>query len=191
MSAVCPSAPSAFGLLALLGFSHADSPAFGGGAAKLPSARTPSCGAQEQIKGLITSLMLSAPPPVRAQLSEALTIISGHDFPGRWKGLLPELCERLGASDPAGVNGVLETANSIFKRCAPRLLAAGTRQSPFPTDHMEAEPRTACCCQTQLAGRGTVTQQALCRHSAQSRPSSLRLFVTALACPVAGTAISS
>ena len=70
------------------------------------------------MKGLITSLMLSAPPPVRAQLSEALTLISGHDFPGRWRGLLPELCERLTAADPAVVNGVLETANSIFKRCA-------------------------------------------------------------------------
>jgi hypothetical protein len=40
---------------------------------------------QEQIKSLITSLMLNAPPPVRAQLSEALTIISGHDFPSRWQ----------------------------------------------------------------------------------------------------------
>lgn len=61
--------------------------------------------------------MLSAPSPVRAQLSEALTLISGHDFPARWRGLLPELCERLTSSDPAAVNGVLETANSIFKRC--------------------------------------------------------------------------
>ncbi len=72
---------------------------------------------QEQIRGLITALMLNAPPPVRAQLSEALTIISGHDFPARWKSLLPELCERLGSDDAAVVNGVLETANSIFKRC--------------------------------------------------------------------------
>lgn len=71
---------------------------------------------QEQIKGLITSLMLSAPPPVRAQLSEALTLISGHDFPGRWAGLLPELVGRLASTEPATVNGVLETANSIFKR---------------------------------------------------------------------------
>ena len=113
---------------------------------------------QEQIKGLITSLMLSAPPPVRAQLSEALTIISGHDFPSRWQvgqggscscmqptgslpcgqgaarsvvttvtsgapmlqGLLPELCQRLASEDPAVVNGVLHTANSIFKRWAVR-----------------------------------------------------------------------
>ena len=81
---------------------------------------------QEQVKGLITALMLSAPPPVRAQLSEALTLISGHDFPARWRGLLPELCERLTSSDAAAVNGVLETANSIFKRCTPAAPAAAS-----------------------------------------------------------------
>ena len=71
---------------------------------------------QEQIKGLITSLMLSTPPPVRAQLSEALTIIGQHDFPAKWMSLLPELLERLKAGDLLIVEGILETANSIFKR---------------------------------------------------------------------------
>ncbi len=36
---------------------------------------------QEQIKRLLTGLMLSTPPLVRAQLSEALSVISSHDFP--------------------------------------------------------------------------------------------------------------
>ena len=40
---------------------------------------------QSLIKELITALMLSTPPRVRAQLSEALTIISGHDFPAKWQ----------------------------------------------------------------------------------------------------------
>lgn len=40
---------------------------------------------QDLIKHLITSLMLSTPPRVRAQLSEALTIISTHDFPAKWQ----------------------------------------------------------------------------------------------------------
>ncbi len=40
--------------------------------------------AQELIKQLITSLMLCAPPLVRAQLSEALSLISSHDFPAKW-----------------------------------------------------------------------------------------------------------
>lgn len=50
---------------------------------------------QEQIKGLIINLMLHTPPSVRAQVSEALTIISTHDFPARWQGLLPELIAKL------------------------------------------------------------------------------------------------
>lgn len=50
---------------------------------------------QGQIKQLLTGLMLSTPPLVRAQLSEALTLISGHDFPAAWPQLLPELKERL------------------------------------------------------------------------------------------------
>lgn len=71
-----------------------------------------------QIKQLLTGLMLSTPPLVRAQLSEALTLISGHDFPAAWPQLLPELKERLAGAngDVAVINGVLQTANSIFKR---------------------------------------------------------------------------
>ena len=74
------------------------------------------CTLQEQIKGLITGLMLSTPPVVRAQLSEALSIISEHDFPTRWQGLLPQLIERLKTGDANTINGVLETLNSIYKR---------------------------------------------------------------------------
>jgi hypothetical protein len=71
---------------------------------------------QEQIKGLLPGLMLSTPPRVRAQLSEALSVISGHDFPARWPALLPELIQRLRSGSAAEVAGVLETANSIYKR---------------------------------------------------------------------------
>ena len=71
---------------------------------------------QDKIKGLITSLMLNTPNIVRAQLSEALTIVGQHDFPAKWPTLLPELVERMKSGDTATVAGVLETANSIFKR---------------------------------------------------------------------------
>lgn len=71
---------------------------------------------KEQIKAHIIDLMLSAPPRVRAQLSEALTIISQHDFPRRWQGLLPQLLEKLKVEDPAVLNGVLTTADSIYQR---------------------------------------------------------------------------
>ena len=37
--------------------------------------------AQDAIKGLLPGLMLSTPPLVQAQLSEALAIVCGHDFP--------------------------------------------------------------------------------------------------------------
>jgi exportin-2 (importin alpha re-exporter) len=62
--------------------------------------------------------MLSTPALVQAQLSEALSIICGHDFPRQWPTLLGELVERLNAAgnDIQTVNGVLATANSIFKR---------------------------------------------------------------------------
>jgi hypothetical protein len=71
---------------------------------------------QEQIKSLIVDLMLSAPPKVRAQLSEALSIISSHDFPAKWQSLLPLLIEKLKTDDQQLVNGVLSTADSIYHR---------------------------------------------------------------------------
>ncbi len=48
--------------------------------------------------------MLSTPPLVRAQLSEALSVISSHDFPRKWSTLLPELIERLKIGDTATVH---------------------------------------------------------------------------------------
>lgn len=71
---------------------------------------------QEQIKALIVDLMLSAPPRVRAQLSEGLSIISSHDFPARWQTLLPLLIEKLKTEDMQLANGVLSTADSIYQR---------------------------------------------------------------------------
>lgn len=72
---------------------------------------------KNQVKQLITGLMLSTPPAVRAQVSEALSIISSHDFPAAWPTLLPELVSKLtGGSEPGSVNGVLLTAASIFER---------------------------------------------------------------------------
>eukprot|EP01018_Ginkgo_biloba_P023988 Gb_25747 [translate_table: standard] len=72
---------------------------------------------KEQIKALIVRLMLSAHPRIQSQLSEALAIISGHDFPKTWQTLLPELVSNLQSStDYTVINGILQTANSIFKK---------------------------------------------------------------------------
>lgn len=68
------------------------------------------------MRGLITGLMLAAPPIVRAQLAEALALIGSTDFPGRWPELLPDLITRLETGPPHAVHGVLETANAIYKR---------------------------------------------------------------------------
>lgn len=72
---------------------------------------------KEQIKTLIVRSMLTAHPHIQSQLSEGLAIISKHDFPKTWQTLLPELVTNLQSSaDYAVINGILNTANSIFKK---------------------------------------------------------------------------
>ncbi|GLT79782.1 hypothetical protein SLA2020_512570 [Shorea laevis] len=75
---------------------------------------------KEQIKALIVSLMLSSSPRIQSQLSEALAVIGKHDFPKAWPTLLPELVSNLQKAaqvpDYASINGILGTANSIFKK---------------------------------------------------------------------------
>ncbi|KAK4789380.1 hypothetical protein SAY86_020699 [Trapa natans] len=75
---------------------------------------------KEQIKSLIVPLMLSSATRIQSQLSEALAVISKHDFPKSWPQLLPDLISSLqkssAASDYVSVNGILSTANSIFKK---------------------------------------------------------------------------
>jgi hypothetical protein len=70
------------------------------------------------IKDRLVDLMCAVPDSAQRQLSDALTIISHSDFPDEWPSLLPSLVGKLGgaAMDLRVVNGVLEAANSIFKR---------------------------------------------------------------------------
>ena len=70
------------------------------------------------VKEHVVGLMLASTPLVQAQVSETLALISATDFPGQWPTLLPELVARVNVagSDYAVINGVLTTANSIFKR---------------------------------------------------------------------------
>ncbi|KAJ8623475.1 hypothetical protein MRB53_032004 [Persea americana] len=52
-----------------------------------------------------------------SQLREALAVIGKHDFPKSWPTLLPDLVAHLqAAQDYAPINGILSTANSIFKK---------------------------------------------------------------------------
>ncbi|KAF6136161.1 hypothetical protein GIB67_001570 [Kingdonia uniflora] len=72
---------------------------------------------KDQIKALIVPLMLSSHTRIQSQLSEALAVISKHDFPKLWPSLLPELVASLQqATNYVSINGILGTANTIFKK---------------------------------------------------------------------------
>ncbi|KAJ8900448.1 hypothetical protein K2173_025225 [Erythroxylum novogranatense] len=75
---------------------------------------------KNQIKTLIVSLMLNSSPRIQSQLSESLSLIGKYDFPKSWTSLLPELVSNLKLASESNnyvsVNGILGTANSIFKK---------------------------------------------------------------------------
>ncbi len=85
---------------------------------------------KHEIRTHVVQIMMSAPPKVRVQVSEALTIISDTDFPERWPTLLPALVERMEVAfqsqnqsqnqsqqvDLDAMKGVLGTLDSVFKR---------------------------------------------------------------------------
>jgi exportin-2 (importin alpha re-exporter) len=68
------------------------------------------------IRSHLVSLMCSTPPDVQRQLAEAVSIIAKHDFPAQWPTLLPELVAKLREGNLLVSNGVMLTANSIFKK---------------------------------------------------------------------------
>lgn len=77
---------------------------------------------KHEIRTHVVQIMMSAPPKVRVQVSEALTIISDTDFPERWPTLLPALMEMMNAAvqnqqvDVNAMKGVLGTLDSVLKR---------------------------------------------------------------------------
>ena len=101
---------------------------------------------KDAVKASILNLMCAVPSDVQKQLSEALAIISQHDFPGawgniykcridarqnpahplpildstpaieKWQNLLPDMVAKFGSRDLHIINGVLRSANAILKR---------------------------------------------------------------------------
>ncbi|KAG2207684.1 hypothetical protein INT47_011804 [Mucor saturninus] len=69
-----------------------------------------------EIKNQIVQLMITVPEILQLQISDALTLIAASDFPEKWESLLPELINKLSATDYQVNNGILGTAHSIFKR---------------------------------------------------------------------------
>ncbi|KAE9048933.1 Exportin-2 [Phytophthora rubi] len=69
------------------------------------------------VKQHLVELMCRMPETLQKQLIEALTTIGEYDFPAQWPDLLAQLVQKLQAEQDWQVkNGVLMTANTIFKR---------------------------------------------------------------------------
>lgn len=71
---------------------------------------------RETIKREIVELMLRSPEKLQKQLSDAVSVIGREDFPHKWTNLLPELVAKFKQGDFHQINGVLQTAHSLFKR---------------------------------------------------------------------------
>lgn len=71
---------------------------------------------RERIKSIIVQLMLKTPEMVQRQLSDAISIIGLEDFPKKWPGLLQEMVAYFQSNDFHLINGVLQTAESLFRR---------------------------------------------------------------------------
>lgn len=67
------------------------------------------------IKQNLVELMCTSSPLIQAQISEAISIIASSDYPNQWETLLPKLVEQMKSPDINVVNGVLITADTIFK----------------------------------------------------------------------------
>ncbi|CAH0489983.1 unnamed protein product [Peronospora farinosa] len=69
------------------------------------------------VKQHLVELMCRMPETLQKQLIEALTTIGEYDFPAQWTDLLAQLVQKLQTEKDWQVrNGVLMTANTIFKR---------------------------------------------------------------------------
>ena len=67
------------------------------------------------IKENLVQLICEVPPNIQVQCAEAISLIAAVDFPTKWDSLLPTLVYRFGSDDLRIANGVLVTANSLFK----------------------------------------------------------------------------
>lgn len=68
------------------------------------------------IKSLIITIMLKSPTCLQKQFSDAVSIIGKYDFPKKWPQLIDEMVEKFATGDFNIINGVLQTAHSLFKR---------------------------------------------------------------------------
>jgi len=73
---------------------------------------------RDSVKTLIIDLMLKSPVPIQKQLSAAIAIIGQEDFPAKWPNLVNDMVTKFQSGDFHIINGVLQTAYSIFEKYA-------------------------------------------------------------------------
>jgi len=117
---------------------------------------------RNQIKTLIVDLMLKSPGPVQKQLSQAIAIIGQQDFPAKWESLVPEMVNRFNTGDFHVINGVLQTAHSIFEKYSIEFKSQKLwEEIKFVLDNF-AKPLTDLFIQTiSLAGQHANNKDAL------------------------------
>ena len=71
---------------------------------------------RDAIKNGIVELMLKSPSGIQKQLSAAIAIIGQQDFPAKWPNLISEMVTKFATGDFHIINGVLQTAYSIFEK---------------------------------------------------------------------------
>jgi exportin-2 (importin alpha re-exporter) len=71
---------------------------------------------RDTVKTHLVNLMCTMPENIKKQMSVALSEVAKCDFPAKWPGLLPELISKFGQQDLEVIQGVLSTANEIFKK---------------------------------------------------------------------------
>merc|ERR1719411_1249211 len=71
---------------------------------------------REAIKRSIVELMLKSPSGIQKQLSAAIAIIGQQDFPAKWPNLIGEMVAKFATGDFHVINGVHQTAFSIFEK---------------------------------------------------------------------------
>ncbi|KAK2727938.1 exportin-2-like [Artemia franciscana] len=69
-----------------------------------------------KIKELIVDLMLKSPKKIQRQLSDAIAEIGKSDFPEKWPTLIKDMTDKFATGDFNIINGVLQTANTLFAR---------------------------------------------------------------------------
>ena len=117
---------------------------------------------REAVKSLIIDLMLKSPGPVQKQLSQAIAIVGQQDFPEKWQNLVPDMVQRFATGDFHIINGVLQTAHSIFEKYSVEFKSQKLwEEIKFVLDNF-AKPFTELFTQTiDLAGQHSNNKEAL------------------------------